>query len=555
MATSTTASEVAKRKQGRPKQERATMADDLLMALRAQLEVTTRIRFPSPRYQQDPVAFAREILGVEPWEKQREILEAVRSHPRVAVKSGHKVSKSHSAAIVALWYYCSFPDARVVMTSTTARQVDQILWRELRMIRARGGRCTDCKREDPDGHRITRPCPHSALIEGEQGELARTGLKSPDFREVVGFTAREAEAVAGISGKHLLYILDEASGIDEAIFEAIEGNRAGGARLVMFSNPTRTTGEFYEAFHAKERFYHCISVSSADTPNVREGRLVIPGLATREWVQEKAEEWGENSPMFRVRVLGEFATHEDGKIFSIHAIEQAEQRWHDTPEAGRLFLGIDPAGPSGSGDETVFCARRGLKVIELRAHRGLNDEAHLVHLLALLSKLRVPRETPVVVLDREGSVGASLFGMLTNHAESTHAFELVGVRASDKAVRQPQVYDRLRDELCANLEAWFRDGGAIIEDSKLEAELHSLEWKQQANGRLKVTPKDLLRKTLGRSPDRYDALALAAWEPLALRDEADIPASARAAARDSADLDGYRPALDPYAGASVWGRR
>ena len=151
-------------------------------------------RWPSPRYQSDPVAFFREVLGVEPWEKQVEICEAVRDHKRVAVASGHKVSKSHTDAGIALWFYCSFPDARVVMSSVTSRQVDQILWRELRMMRARS------KRE----------------IDGDMHELARSGFKAPDFREIVGFTAREAEAVAGISGSNLLYILDEASGIPEA---------------------------------------------------------------------------------------------------------------------------------------------------------------------------------------------------------------------------------------------------------------------------------------------------------------------------------------------------
>src|SRR5690606_35865340 len=123
------------------------------------------------------------------------ILEAVRDHQRVAVSSGHKCGKSMSAAILSLWYYCSFPNARAIMSSTTARQVDQILWRELKMVRTRGGKCVACKAADPEDRKIARPCPHSALIEGDIGELARTGLKSPDFREVFGFTAREAEAV------------------------------------------------------------------------------------------------------------------------------------------------------------------------------------------------------------------------------------------------------------------------------------------------------------------------------------------------------------------------
>jgi hypothetical protein len=526
-----------------------SFADDFREALLHELTFVTRLRFPNPRYQSDPIAFVREILGVEPWSRQREIIEAIRDHTRVAVCSGHKVSKSHTAAAIALWYYCSYQDARVVMTSTTSRQVDQILWRELRMIKSRAGRCVACKLADPEGLRIPRPCEHSTLIEGEQGDLARTGLKSPDFREIVGFTAREAEAVAGISGRNLLYIIDEASGVDDAIFEAIEGNRAGGARVVMFSNGTRNHGEFYEAFHAKRAYYKTLRVSSEETPNVVTGKNIIPGLATREWVEEKRLEWGENSALFRIRIKGEHATQEEGRIFSVHVISQAEARWSDTPESGRLCVGLDPAGATGSGDETAFSARRGMKQIVLRTMQGLNDEQHLVHLLALLRELRLPRETPVVILDREGSIGSSLYGKLRNYVEDHPGmFELAAVKASDKAFRRVDLYDKVRDELAANLEMWFRDGGAILEDSKLEKELHAMEWRQNIQGKLKLTPKDQLRKILGHSPDRFDALSLSVWEPLSLQDG--VPDSAAAVAGREADatLTERERVMDPYAG-------
>lgn len=550
-------------KRGRPTKEKLTLTGDLLQALRAQIEESAHVRFPSPRYRDDPVAFFREILGVEPWHKQVEILEAVRDHPRVAVSSGHKIGKSNSAAGVALWFYCSYTDARVVMTSVTDRQVNQILWRELRMMRTRGGRCVACKAaiktmiasgmsQVEAESRIPRPCEHSALIEGHHGELARTGLKSEDFREIVGFTAREAEAVAGVSGENLLYLLDEASGISKEIFEAIEGNRAGGARLVMYSNPTKNDGEFFDAFHSKKDLYTTIRVSSEETPNVTEGRIVVPGLATREWVEEKKIEWGVDSPLYKVRVRGEHALNEDGKIFSIHAISQSEQRWEDASAEGRLFIGMDPAGASGQGDETAFAVRRGLKHLRLQTMRGLSEEAHLVQLLALINEMRDGREVPVVVMDREGDVGTKVATALRTFVDSPagrSAFELVTVRASDKALRRPDVYDRQRDALVGNLEAWIREGGAILEDAKLSAEMHVFEWRLSAgNGRQKCTPKDVVRKALGRSPDRFDALALSVWEPLSLQGSSgtETPSAQQPTEHPGA------PAIDPYAGADAF---
>ncbi|HSC89385.1 MAG TPA: hypothetical protein VLC09_19010, partial [Polyangiaceae bacterium] len=327
-----TATEVRRRQPQSREDELITFAVGLADGIAEARANSRKITWPSPRYRDAPVAFFREVLGVDPWHRQIEIIEAVRDHKRVAVRSGHKVSKSHSAAGLALWFFCSFDDARVVMTSTTARQVDDILWRELRMVLHRSGVCAACKAADraayPDQpHLHTRaPCEHSTLIPEEPAEKAKTGLHSADFREVVGFTAKEAEAVAGVSGKNLLYIVDEASGVRQEIFEAIEGNRAGGARILMLSNPTKNEGEHFDAFHSKKHLYKTVTVSSEETPNVVERRLVIPGLCEHEFVDEKKEEWGEESALYKIRVKGIHALHEDGKIFSVHTITMAEDR-------------------------------------------------------------------------------------------------------------------------------------------------------------------------------------------------------------------------------------
>lgn len=531
--TTSVAKEVERAAVARPRLYALDTFDDVLARLIvAQTRVSTLVKWPSKKYRDDPVAFFREILGVEPWSRQIEILEAIRDHKRVAVKAGHKISKSHALAGIALWFYCSYPDARVIMTSTTSRQVDDILWRELRMMRARCGLCVTCKKENARRQELRAngeladedievPCEHSAWIDGDIGEMARTGLKSNDFREVKGFTAREAEAVSGISGTHLLYLLDEASGIKPEIYEAIEGNRAGGARVALFGNPTRTSGEFYDAFNSKARFYSTHTISSEETPNVVYGdddSRAIPGLAGREWIAEKEEEWGRDSALFLVRVLGLFVELEEGKIFSIHTIAEAEARWHDTLFAGRLRFGLDVAGTGPSADETVWAPIRGKRVGSLVAMRGLTPEAILMHTLGMARAMRYDRtEIPVVVLDREGKIGAEVYGTFAAYLakQDEPEFVLVVVRASDRAHRNPIVYDRQRDCLAGELLDFLRNGGALPADAKLAKELHAFEWREQEKtGRVKITPKKEIRKLLQRSPDRYDAVVLATWRPL-----------------------------------------
>jgi hypothetical protein len=139
-----------------------------------------------------------------------------------------------------------------------------------------------------------------------------------------------------------------------------------------------------------------------------------------------------------------------------------------------------------------------------------------------MAKRAAPGETPVVVLDASGSIGASLGGRLRGYAEQNpKAFRLLAIRGSDRAMREFVVCDRMRDELTLNLERWLRAGGEIPADDKLAGEMHAMEWEiQPGSGRQKVTAKTKLKRELGRSPDRYDALALACYEPQHMDEQA-----------------------------------
>lgn len=554
------------RRVGRPKG--LTLAQDFGAAAREALAGLGEIVFPCTQYQTDILAFAEEVLGYTPcytieqlvairddedarnvpenertpclWPKQVEILLAIQeavahtTQRRVAVSSGHKISKSHTAAIAGLWFYSSFDDAKVVFSSTTYHQVQTILWDEFRKTRHRS----------------------KVVIPGDMHQLAASGFVSEDFRTARGFTAREPEAVAGISGRNLLFILDEASGIHDDIHEAVGGNMAGGAALVMFSNPTRTLGTFFDAFNSKQDFYTTIQVSSEETPNAVTGRRLIPGLATKAYVDEMREEWGEDSPFYKIRIKGLFVLADESKPFSLALMQRAEEEWHDAPAEGRLHVSVDPAGAGSNGDETAFCARRGRKVLRLYTKTGLNEEAIVAELAGLVRELRREREVtdeqmPVVTIDREGPIGYRVWSVGKTHWEGAKdaPVRVVGVRASDKAFRRPDLYDRTRDELVGNLEHWLKNGGTFPQDTKLEKELHTFEWTTTLQGRLKATSKDDIRKLLQRSPDRADALALAVWEPSNYTAErAAVPPPKPATVNRGGALDPYAglAAIDPY---------
>ena len=371
-------------------------------------------RWPSTEYQTNPLGFARQVLGVDLWGWQLDFILAILNNRRVAVAGGRKIGKDFAVAVLALWWYCSFPDARCIITAVTDRQINDILWRQIKQLIAGSGVCLDCKRAKKTYDEL--PCPHSRAITDEPGLLPRSGLKAhdgrdaTDLREIKGFTAKEAEAVQGISGGRLLYIFDEASGVPDPIYIAVNGNIGGGDdnRIAAITNPTQNTGWCHDAFHGASKFWKTFQVSSLDCPNVKTGKVVVPGLATRLWVDEMAEMWGRESAYFKIHVEGQFVVGEDEKALKFHEIQASTERWSETRGEGRLVLGLDPAGPEDGSDESAFALRRGNKIIELWSKPSMSEEAICLRANELLAQHRVPDETPLIVIDSLG-VGSPIF--------------------------------------------------------------------------------------------------------------------------------------------------
>lgn len=453
------------------------------------------ITWPSPRWREDPVGFGRDVLAIQLWSAQIEILEAIRDNRNTSVRSGHKCGKSTALAVAALWFYCSFPRARVVLTAVKASQIDEVIWKEIRRL-YRGAK---------------------EAIGGALHELARSGLRDPtDDRQIWGVTARDSEGLAGISGPNILVLTDEASGIPDRFFETLGSSLAGSGgtvRKCYISNPTRTTGEFYRSHTTKKALFKCLHVSSEDTPNAR-GTAVIPGLAGPDWINERLVEYGgRDTAKYRVRVLGEFVHDKDGKIISSDLIATAEAEWNGAPEEGDLQLGIDPAGDGVIGDETAIAVRRGSKIVTVLAWRGLKEDDIVEHALGLLRDhiARGVDGVPRIAVDVEGGIGTRVMAKLRVAVSARMlSVELVPVRSGKKFWGSPE-FDTIRDGLWGQACEWVKAGGTIPTDEKLSEELNAPSFTADAKNRYVATDKKTLRKALGRSPDRADAVCLSIW--------------------------------------------
>lgn len=437
-------------------------------------------------FQGDPVAWVERRLKQRAWSKQREILEAVRDHRRVAVRSGHGVGKSHVASLTACWWLDTHPPgtAFVVSTAPTYAQVRAILWRYIRRMH---------KAADLPG-RVNQTEWHL------DDEIVAYGRKPADHDE---------SAFQGIHARYVLVILDEACGIPEQLWVAADALATGpDCRILAIGNPDNPASHFRKVCTPGSS-WHTIGISAFDSPNLT-GEPVAPDVAqalvSREWVEEKRKEWGEENPLYRSKVLGEFSQDSEWQVVRISDVAACRIESDAPRPAAELLpveLGVDVGG---GGDETVIRERRGMVAgREWRAHTDRPEK------IAPLIEMAVRESGATAVKVDSIGVGFGVIGELRNRR--LPGVQVIGVNVSEKA-SDPKKFANLRAEL------WWEVGRGLSERrgwdlSSMDnadttvAQLVEPQWEVDASGRIRVEPKDEIRKRLGRSPDNADALLLA----------------------------------------------
>lgn len=445
---------------------------------------------PRSPYFDDPVEFARVELGLRPWSKQVEMLEAVRDHDRVAVRACHGVGKTFTCAAIVLWFLSTRPNSRVITTAPTFDPgVKALLWRAIRNMVAtshRAGRLADI------------PTPKQVEID-----------KGPEWF-AAGYSTDEPERFSGHHARHLLFVVDEASGVDDRIFEAGEGFLTGtGAKVVMIGNPTRIGTQFHRAWTKERGIWKTIEIGVFDSPNFTGERVpadVAEALPQRAWQEEKLAQWGERSPMYEVRVLGRFPSSASNAVIPLLDVEEAQRRKLPAPTGPRKDLARIAVDVARFGDdETVICVKHGGHVRILEIVQGKDTVFVTARVAAHAGRYKVAE----IVVDDDG-VGGGVTDQLRAKGLTVHPFRGAG------RPHEPDDYPNARSEL------WFTMADEIgdidlDEDEQLAADLSAPTYKLDVRGRRVVEPKAETKKRLGRSPDRADAALMTLWTPPVMR--------------------------------------
>lgn len=428
------------------------------------------------------MAFVREALGGEPDPWQEKALGALVVHDRLAIRSGHGVGKTTFLAWVGLWWILTRRPALVGCTANTQHQLETVLW----------GAIAAWARKLPSGLRELVEVKSDKVVltvagRGESEILARTASKE------------RPEALQGLHSENMLFLVEEASGVYDIIFEVAQGAlTTEGAKIVLAGNPTRRSGYFYNAFNGPNAAdWWQLRVSGEDSSRVTAKSI--------EWAKK---EYGESSNRYRVRVLGEFPESDEDVVVPQELAESAVGR--DIMATGPVVWGLDVA--RYGDDRSVLVKRQGGRVLAPpKVWRKLDLMQLCGRVVEEYKAERFELRPAEVLIDVIG-LGAGVVDRLRQLSGEGQFPPLVrGVNVSEASSMSDR-FLRLRDELWWGIRDWLATREASFPSvgcEELVKEVCSPTYCfTTGTQRIKVESKDEMRKRGVSSPDLADALML-----------------------------------------------
>jgi phage terminase large subunit len=447
----------------------------------------------------NPDWWVEQIFQCALWRLQKDIIRSVFRHPRTAVRSCTGSGKTFLAARAVLAFLANYAPSLVLTTAPTFRQVESILWKE-----------------------IATAYINTRFEKGFGGSLKATRLDMREDWFALGLSTDEPERFQGFHSKNILVVGDEASGLDEKVYTAIETPLSTGhARLLLIGNPTQPVGNFRDTFDSPQ--YQHFHISAFDTPNfavfgitlddiksgawkdklqvaewqIEDGtwmtKLPCSYLINPLWVAQRLEDWGEGSFSFQTYVMGDFPAKGTHNLFTLSEVERAINR--KVNDEGEKVAALDVAR---YGDcESVYGIRRGDRVFPLQVwgHEG-------IHYTTGRTARHMRDDNPAVIHIDAGGIGVDDCDILKGEG-----FNVNRVMSNAPAVDKERFLNR-RAELYWLLSKRFSDGNiSIPDDRKLVSQLCDIRYDYKS-GRIFMESKESMIARGSKSPDRADMLAM-----------------------------------------------
>ena len=441
-------------------------------------------------YADHPVEFTEDVIRARPDPEQAKILRSVAANPMTTVRSGHGVGKSAVEAWAVIWFICTHPFPKIPCTAPTQHQLFDILWAEVsKWIRNNKALANE-------------------LIWTKE-KLYMRGYPEEWF--AVARTASKPDALQGFHAEHVLYIIDEASGVDDTIFEPVLGALSTpGARLLMCGNPTQLTGFFHDSHTKNRASYATFHIDGRKSSRV-----------SQEFIDTIIRMYGEDSDVFRVRVAGDFPLQEDDIFIPISLVEnsiQTEFSHRKNPDL--VHIGCDVA--RFGDDKTVIGYKVDEKVTFYKKRQG-QDTMKTADDIILLGEQLVQRyhlTDPIPVKIDDGGVGGGVVDRLRQvkrlNPERFWWLEIYPVKFGQR-IKHKYYHDSTTYMMAVVkklLQPYDEDGRRkpveliLPDDDDLVAQLSGRKYALTEASKIKIESKDAVKKRGQPSPDEADCVLL-----------------------------------------------
>ncbi len=430
-------------------------------------------------------------------------MRAVVDNPRTLVRSAHGIGKSHLASRLIAWVVCTNPpgDYFTVVSAPSWDQLRSVIWRYLTQLHAE---------HNLPGF-IGQDCTWKI-----GNEMVALGRKPADH---------DSAGLQGIHARRGVFAIgDEGCGLADQIWTAMDTlTTTAESRTLIIGNPDTTASRFYKAATGIEPGWHTIKISAFDSPllsgeTIPEEMKNKPGLVDPTWVQDKAERWGIDSALYRIKVEAEFADDDAQVVIPADWVRAAQIRWSEwhsrddvttgaRQPAGPTTLGVDVAGQGK--DKTVIATLKG-DVVEKLESWDRTDTVQIVdHIAARLAAT----VQGTAIIDSIG-IGAGVLDLARNRGLRVRPF-IASAATTARDNTGTQKFFNVRAQawwwLRERLDPARNPTLCLPPNDDLLRDLTAPRWEAAPGARIKIESKDEVRKRLTRSPDLADAVIAATW--------------------------------------------
>ena len=390
-----------------------------------------------------------------------------------AVASGHGIGKSALISWLIHFAIATHENTRGVVTANTEGQLRTKTWPELSKW-------------------------HNMFIAKDLFTYTATAIFSSDkdyektWRiDAIPWSKNSPESFAGLhnQGNRILVLFDEASAIDDVIWEVTEGALTDANTEIIwcaFGNPTRNSGRFRECFRKYRKFWNTYQIDSRTVK-----------ISNKAKIEEWLEAYGEDSDFFKVRVRGVFPSASDLQFISTEIADKAQKQVYKPGQFEHLpvIIGVDPAWTGSDSLEIVM--RQGYYMKPLASIPKNDDDWRMAQLIA---QFEDEYKADAVFIDM--GYGTGIYSIGKQLGRKWRLIEFGG-KSNDP------VYLNMRAYMWGQMKEWLREGGSIPpNDQALYDDIVGPEAIIDKNGRIQLESKKDMKERGLPSPNKGDALAL-----------------------------------------------